>query len=596
MSVFAQLSRLEGDGLIQVAATQPELEYLFRHGLIKDAAYFSLVKGDRRALHRAVGETLELHYGQPADDQPVKRELLPALGHHFAEAGDAARALRYFTLAGDAAGRVYANAEAIAHYTRALESAAHTLITAEALTHLYLARGRAQELSGKYAAALANYAELEAAGRQRSESALELAGLVQQVVAYAVPSPNFNAAEAERLAGQALALARTLGDQAAEARLAWARMLAYGVVGNIPAAIRSGENALRLARTLDLPELLAYTLTDLSRVYLSLGGVEQAEAALAEAHRLWRDLNNMPMLVETLNNLGGLAFYLGRYDEAQAHLAEGLRLAESIGNAWGSAYNLMYQSYLLLDRGHMSAALDAMQRCLTYAALGDFVFPQTSIAAAQALAYTYLGQDAAAEAALSRAEQAVAQYLPMELGSVQLLRAWCRLLTGDYAGAADLARQARANILWEDYLTPNRSILTMVEAEVSLQAGHPEQALEAVNAHLNAPHGGGTQVFSTDLRRLRGQALQALGRLDEAEQALLAAHAQAAAQPSYRSLWPICAALARLAAQRGDAAGAERWRAESHRHRDYLAEHITDPAQRAAFLERAEARAPTGPP
>jgi len=84
--------------------------------------------------------------------------------------------------------------------------------------------------------------------------------------------------------------------------------------------------------------------------------------------------------------------------------------------------------------------------------------------------------------------------------------------------------------------------------------------------------------------------------LDEAEQALLDAHAQAAAQPSYRALWTICAALARLAAQRGDAAGAERWRAESHRHRDYLAEHISDPAQRAAFLEQAEARAPTGTP
>ena len=65
MTLLAQLGLLESAGLIQLAAAQPELEYLFRHVLVKDAAYYSLVKGDRRQLHRAVAETLEQLYLSP---------------------------------------------------------------------------------------------------------------------------------------------------------------------------------------------------------------------------------------------------------------------------------------------------------------------------------------------------------------------------------------------------------------------------------------------------------------------------------------------------------------------------------------------------
>src|SRR5215510_4740562 len=102
MILTVQLGLLESAGLIQLAAIQPELEYLFRHVLVKDAAYHSLVKGDRRALHRAVGETLESVYAGHNPEHTLG-QVYPLLGLHFAEAGDARRAQRYFTLAGQAA-------------------------------------------------------------------------------------------------------------------------------------------------------------------------------------------------------------------------------------------------------------------------------------------------------------------------------------------------------------------------------------------------------------------------------------------------------------------------------------------------------------
>ena len=64
MGVQAQLAALEASSLIRLAQPPPELEYIFQHALTRDAAYASLLRADRRALHRVVGETLErLHAG-----------------------------------------------------------------------------------------------------------------------------------------------------------------------------------------------------------------------------------------------------------------------------------------------------------------------------------------------------------------------------------------------------------------------------------------------------------------------------------------------------------------------------------------------------
>ena len=62
MKTGAELGTLEASGLIQLAVLEPELEYLFRHALVQDAAYASLLKQDRRTLHRLAAETLLATY------------------------------------------------------------------------------------------------------------------------------------------------------------------------------------------------------------------------------------------------------------------------------------------------------------------------------------------------------------------------------------------------------------------------------------------------------------------------------------------------------------------------------------------------------
>jgi tetratricopeptide (TPR) repeat protein len=113
MTVDTELDTLEAKGLVRVATYQPELEYLFRHALVQDAAYESLLKQERRALHHTVGEALERLY-------PERRgEMAAVLAMHFDQAGDTERALHYSMEAAKFALERNALVEAYTLYERA---------------------------------------------------------------------------------------------------------------------------------------------------------------------------------------------------------------------------------------------------------------------------------------------------------------------------------------------------------------------------------------------------------------------------------------------------------------------------------------------
>lgn len=114
MNTRAELGTLEASGLIQVATFDPELEYLFRHALVQDAAYSSLLKQDRRALHGLAADTLLSLYPER------KRELAAVIAMHLELAGDDARAAEHLVVAGEHALERFANREAIAFFDRAL--------------------------------------------------------------------------------------------------------------------------------------------------------------------------------------------------------------------------------------------------------------------------------------------------------------------------------------------------------------------------------------------------------------------------------------------------------------------------------------------
>jgi len=115
MTTKGDLQTLEGSGLIRVAAYQPELEYLFRHALVQDAAYSSLLKQDRRSLHRLAAETILALYPER------QRELAAVIAMHFEQAGDAGKAVEHLLVAGDHALERFAQREAVSFFERAGE-------------------------------------------------------------------------------------------------------------------------------------------------------------------------------------------------------------------------------------------------------------------------------------------------------------------------------------------------------------------------------------------------------------------------------------------------------------------------------------------
>ena len=113
MTTDLALDTLEARGLIRLAAAQPELEYLFRHALLQDTAYESLLKQERRSLHQVVGMALEELYPDRLG------EMAAVLARHFEQAGDTDKAVDYLAAAAKFAIDRNAITEAYELYSRA---------------------------------------------------------------------------------------------------------------------------------------------------------------------------------------------------------------------------------------------------------------------------------------------------------------------------------------------------------------------------------------------------------------------------------------------------------------------------------------------
>ena len=127
-SVDGALGDLEHAELVRLRQRLPELEYIFKHALVQEAAYGSILAERRRVIHRSVAQALERVFGERVD------EFTSVLAYHYALAEDWEKAQEYLFKAGDQAGRMAADAEALEHYRRA--EAAYTKVAARELTPL----------------------------------------------------------------------------------------------------------------------------------------------------------------------------------------------------------------------------------------------------------------------------------------------------------------------------------------------------------------------------------------------------------------------------------------------------------------------------
>jgi tetratricopeptide (TPR) repeat protein len=577
-AIERQLNRLDAEGLIRQVQMDPEIEYLFRHVLMQEAAYGSLLKQDRRRLHLAVGEVLEREYAHHLDD------LAPLLARHFDQAEDGVKAQRYFIRAAEAAARKNANAEAMAHYDRALQWAGKTDAPSEALTAIHLRYGRLLEISGRYTDALARYLEMEMQAEEQGDQPMLLAALMAHATVHAAPTVLTDPPHGAALAQRALALSRALGDRAAEAKALWLISLALRFTDRVAEARDYGEQAVDLARELGLNEQLAYALNDLFPVYMSTADFDKGHAALAEAVRLGRRLDNPQLLIDTLVNTAELDLFAGNLAEADATISEAVQLADRIQNRWGQSYSRWILGMLLAERGQVGAAIRTYRDTIQQGAQGGFAFSQIAMHGWLGVTYAELGASAVGMAMASSSIEFAETLRPEMKGLGYSALTMCQIQQGilDEAQASlALARQFASMIDMSSFS------VGVASAELGLaQMRYGEVLAESTEA-IAMLRTMGMHTFVLQGLLYQGYALLGLGRLDEASRVLAETAHASRRLGSRRVLWRALSAQAECEAQRGCVADAAALRAQAQVEVDFVASGLDSEELRETFLAHA---------
>jgi class 3 adenylate cyclase/tetratricopeptide (TPR) repeat protein len=575
--------------LIRVAGDGSPAEFTFRHALTQEAAYGTLLAKHRRATHRRVAEVLEETAGERLD------EVASQLVRHFSEAGDDGSTVTYAARAGDAAARLYANAEAEAHYRTGLDAARRISAPSSLLRSMYERRGSALELIGRYDDAIGNYEEMRAEAIARRDDAMELSAHSSIALLYATPTPKFDPELGRRLSEELVVMARRIGDRSAEARALWNIVVAnvYGG-GDAARAVEAGEASLALARDLGEREQLAFTVNDVTRAYMAIGDFSTAAHRLAEARRLWEELDNRPMLGENLTVGSSMHLFRGDYEAALADSQEAIAISESIGNAWGQSHALITVYRVELERGELGAAIASIQRCLELGEQGGFAYAAIATRADLSRVMTYLG-DGDRGLALAQESLAIArERVPPALSIARVSQALALISLGRRDEARDPLGEVALTMLPEPDRTFLRVASGAARARLALLDGAVEEAEAVARSVIEVLRRSGVEILVAGALVVLARALLAADRLDEAGHELADATARAEGLGERRVLWEALALSADLHARRGDRREAADLRRRGRAIVDGIAAGLPEADLRRRFLARDDVRALEG--
>jgi predicted ATPase len=129
LTLQRELGRLVEAEIVYQRGVPPQATYVFKHALIQDTAYQSLLKSTRQQYHQQIAQVLAVHFPEIAESQP---ELL---AHHYTQAGLVEPAVLYWLRAGQQAMQRSANVEAIRHFTQGLDILQDCPATPQCIQH-----------------------------------------------------------------------------------------------------------------------------------------------------------------------------------------------------------------------------------------------------------------------------------------------------------------------------------------------------------------------------------------------------------------------------------------------------------------------------
>jgi class 3 adenylate cyclase/tetratricopeptide (TPR) repeat protein len=364
----AALEGLTGAGLLFRQGTPPHATYLFKHALVQDTAYSTLLRERRRGLHARIAEVLETQFPEIAESQP---ELV---ARHCTEAALIEKSAVFWAKAGRQSLVRSALVEGIAQVSRALDQMA-TLAATPALR---------QERIALQVAVIVPLMHLKGFSSPEPKAATERARvLIEQAEALGEPLENplllysvllgawftnvgaFNGGALRTLAAQFLALAEK--QKAAVPILLGHVLMAYSLVttGSFAQSRIHCDHAIALHDPGHQPLALLFGLT--GRVEI-LGIRSQAlwflgypEAAVADANQSLkeaRDLGDAGILFQVLNSTIVTHFLSGNYAAAEALANDLLTFADEQKSLvlWKPA-GLLYRGWLFAVTSRASEAI-----------------------------------------------------------------------------------------------------------------------------------------------------------------------------------------------------------------------------------------------
>ncbi len=424
-------------------------EFAFKHALLRDVAYETVLLRQRRPYHAQAARWLIERSAERAD------EYAALIAEHFDRAGAVDQAATWYARAGRQAQAVYANADAIALYRRALVLTADrpppppaappsTFNLQPSTIDLRLALGEVLELTGAWADAMAQY-----------DAALDLAEASGDLAAQA----RCHQARADVLALQgdypaalaALDQARVrldgLGDERALIGLLGRVGKVREAQGELVQARAVLEESLALAERVGDRRGAAEALTRLGSMEWQQKYGAMARQPLERAVAIWREVGDRGGLLRCLGWLGHvMAFGQGDVVAARAAVEEALALAREMGDRHGTAMAQHDLANLeFLPGGDVERARQAYLRGLAvHRELGNkpgIVVSLYTLGEAAAVlgewdeAWRYYGESAAAARELGM--KARLAYALGRLGELALLRE-------DYAAAQALDEESLA--------------------------------------------------------------------------------------------------------------------------------------------------------
>ncbi|MCZ7607417.1 MAG: tetratricopeptide repeat protein [Planctomycetota bacterium] len=285
-----------------------ETAYLFRHALLRDAAYEMQLPSDRAKLHELAFYLIEQAFGGRAPEPPALDAVdPPKLEPHATD-----------LVAHELAHHARLGTRTAGPHTRAGETAA--------LHGLYLRRA-AEHADRQF--------RTESAVQCWQELAVRLAGAAQaeawrraSIAWYSAGRPRL----AEPLAQRALDTARKTGNRILEGITLGNLALVYDQTGRVDLAEQTTQQALAIHRENGNRRLQGFELGNLAGLYRESGRVAQAEETFLQALAIHREVGDRRAEGVALGNLAGIYRVTGRHTEAEQTFQQALAIHREVGN------------------------------------------------------------------------------------------------------------------------------------------------------------------------------------------------------------------------------------------------------------------------